>query len=331
MLESWTEDQRDLRQGARDVARGLLTPAVAKLESAPAEIDAIVPELAELGFLGLGIEEDAGGMGADFLSRVLVVEVLAEASPSVGYRVAQHILPASFGVRGEESALREAMAGGDRVAAFSRVVNCGDDVLAAVGDPQVFVCSGAVWLGRSDGGKTTRRVPMLGLGGVDFRELHFESVFSAKAQDPHGTLAVAELAMCAVALGTAQAALAAGGTYAKEREQFGRPIAEFQAIQFKIADMAMAVEVARRMTYELARQIETQSAKGPIDAEFATRALHVRRFVAEQGIRTADHALQIHGGYGYTREFPVERLLRGAKMLVPRSAGKLASAGLGVR
>ena len=110
--------------------------------------------------------------------------------------------------------------------------------------------------------------------------------------------------VAAQAVGIAQAAYDAAVSYAKERKQFGVEIARHQGIQFMIADMAVDLDAARLLTYRAAWQIQTTgkaSAKEPAMAKlFASEAAH----------RICHRAVQIHGGYGYTREFPVERLYR---------------------
>lgn len=318
MLEAWTSDQRDLRAAARDIARGVLAPNAAALESDPAAVDAVVPELGELGFWSLGYPEEHGGAEADLLTRVLVVEALAEASPSVAHRVGMHVLPALAALsdaHGPEDGivpnLAADLASGAKVASYARVARCEGDSLVPLGDPMIFVCARRVWVARGAG----EPVEMLGLRGVRYAMASIESVWQADDASTSRVRVAGDLAACAVALGTAQAATDAATRYAQERQQFGHPIAQFQAIQFKIADMATGLEAARRLTYALARALDAGES---VDTE---RALHLRRFVVERAVRACDHALQIHGGYGYTREFPVERLLRAAKMLVPRSSG----------
>ncbi|MFW6103093.1 MAG: acyl-CoA dehydrogenase family protein, partial [Chloroflexota bacterium] len=110
--------------------------------------------------------------------------------------------------------------------------------------------------------------------------------------------------VAAQAVGISQAAYNAAISYAKERKQFGVEIARHQGLQFMIADMAVDLDAARLLTYRAAWQIQTTgkaSAKEPAMAKlFASEAAH----------RICHRAIQIHGGYGYTREFAVERLYR---------------------
>jgi alkylation response protein AidB-like acyl-CoA dehydrogenase len=111
----------------------------------------------------------------------------------------------------------------------------------------------------------------------------------------------------AMALGLGEAALAASVRYAKEREQFGKPISEFQAIQWKIANMSTELEAARLLVYRAAFK---QSAGEKTTLESAQAKL----FASEAAIRACNDAIQIHGGYGYIKEYPVERYWRDAKL-----------------
>lgn len=108
------------------------------------------------------------------------------------------------------------------------------------------------------------------------------------------------------AVGIAQAALDASLDYAVEREQFGRPIADFQAIQWKLADMATEIDAARL----LVRQAATLKDAGH---PFGRQAAQAKLFASELANRAASSAVQIHGGYGYIRDYGVERLFRDAK------------------
>jgi len=114
-------------------------------------------------------------------------------------------------------------------------------------------------------------------------------------------------------VGLAQQALDLSIRYAKEREQFGRPIAHFQMIQAKLADMYTRVEAARLLTYKAAVLAQT-SERGGKGSEIHKVAAAAVLYAAEMSVQVALDAIQIHGGYGYTMEFPVNRLLRDAKL-----------------
>ncbi len=103
--------------------------------------------------------------------------------------------------------------------------------------------------------------------------------------------------------GLARAALASATNYARERKQFGKPIADFQAIQFKLADMATQLDAARLLTLRAAQKKE-------LGQNYTQEASMAKVYATEMVQRVCREALQIHGGYGFVREYPVERYLR---------------------
>ncbi|MEW9676173.1 acyl-CoA dehydrogenase family protein [Lentibacillus sp. L22] len=122
------------------------------------------------------------------------------------------------------------------------------------------------------------------------------------------TLDGGRISIGALGLGIAQASLEKALQYAKERKQFGKPISNFQAIQFKLADMAMEVELARNIVHKAA-WLKDQGKPFTKEAAFA------KLYATETAVRSANQAIQILGGYGYMREYEVERYLRDAKLL----------------
>jgi alkylation response protein AidB-like acyl-CoA dehydrogenase len=112
----------------------------------------------------------------------------------------------------------------------------------------------------------------------------------------------------AQAVGIAQGALDAAIAYTKERKQFGRAVAEFQGVQFMLADMAMEVEAARQLVYVAAAKAE----RGEPDLTFVSAA--AKCFASDTAMKVTTNAVQLFGGYGYTKDFPVERMMRDAKI-----------------
>src|SRR5699024_3977566 len=123
------------------------------------------------------------------------------------------------------------------------------------------------------------------------------------------TLDGGRISIGALGVGIAQAALDKSLNYAKERKQFGKQISQFQAVQFKLADMAMEVELARNMVLKAA-WLKDQG------KPYSKEAAYAKLFATETAVKSANEAIQIHGGYGYMREYEVERYLRDAKLLV---------------
>jgi alkylation response protein AidB-like acyl-CoA dehydrogenase len=167
--------------------------------------------------------------------------------------------------------------------------------------------------GFSLGGKDEK----LGMRGSDWGTLQFDRARIPAAnllgEEGQGfkyfmqTLDSGRISIGALALGIAQGAYEASLKYAKERQQFGKPIAEFQAIQFLLADMATEITAARHLVYHAARLRMS-------GVSFGTQASMAKLFASEVAMRAATNAVQIHGGYGYTKDFPVERYFRDAKL-----------------
>jgi alkylation response protein AidB-like acyl-CoA dehydrogenase len=110
-------------------------------------------------------------------------------------------------------------------------------------------------------------------------------------------------------VGLAQGALDAAVSYAKDRHQFGKPISSFQAIQHMLADMAIQVEAARALVYSVARYVDSKP------KNFSKVAAITKVFPSDTAMRVTTDAVQVLGGYGYTRDFPVEKMMRDAKIL----------------
>lgn len=121
------------------------------------------------------------------------------------------------------------------------------------------------------------------------------------------TLDGGRIGIASQALGIAQGALDASVTYARERQQFDLPISRFQGVQFQLADMATQVEAARMLIYKAAWRASS-------GLSYSTESAMAKLFASETAMKVTTQAVQIHGGYGYTREFPVERMMRDAKI-----------------
>jgi alkylation response protein AidB-like acyl-CoA dehydrogenase len=115
------------------------------------------------------------------------------------------------------------------------------------------------------------------------------------------------ISIAALSLGIAKGAYEASLQYAKEREQFGKAIAKFQAISFKLADMATQIEAAELLTRKAGRMKDA----GENSTKLSAMA---KLYASEAAVKIADEAVQIHGGYGYIKDFPVEKFYRDAKL-----------------
>jgi alkylation response protein AidB-like acyl-CoA dehydrogenase len=116
------------------------------------------------------------------------------------------------------------------------------------------------------------------------------------------------ISIAALGLGMAQGALEAASAYAKQRKQFGKTIAEFQAIQFKLADMATQVEAARLLVYQAAWLADQKGARHTRESSMA------KLFASEVAVRVANECVQIHGGYGFIKDYPAEKFYRDVKL-----------------
>ena len=158
----------------------------------------------------------------------------------------------------------------------------------------------------------------MGWNASDTRPLVFEDchVPEANLLGPRGAgfkqflsvLDIGRIGVAAMGVGLAQGALDQAVSYARERKAFGQPIAKFQAIQMKLADMATEIEAARLLTYKAARLKDA-------GANFSLTAAQAKLKTGRLAVRAADEAVQIHGGYGYIEEYPVCRFYRDAKIL----------------
>jgi len=158
----------------------------------------------------------------------------------------------------------------------------------------------------------------LGLRASDTSEIIFTDcrVPAANLLGPEGegftgSLAILDggrISIAALALGMAQGALDAATSYAKQRKQFGKAISEFQAIQFKLADMATEVEAARLLVYQAAWHADQKSRR------FTRESSMAKLFASEVAVRVANECVQIHGGYGFIKDYPAEKFYRDVKL-----------------
>jgi alkylation response protein AidB-like acyl-CoA dehydrogenase len=158
----------------------------------------------------------------------------------------------------------------------------------------------------------------LGIKGSPTRELYFDNVRipdSRRVGEVGEGFAIAmrtldhtRVTIGAQAVGIAQGALDAAASYAKERQQFGKAIAEFQGIQFMLADMAMKLEAARQLVYVAAAKSERE------DADLTFFGAAAKAFASDAAMEITTDAVQVLGGYGYVQDHPVERFMRDAKI-----------------
>ncbi len=191
-------------------------------------------------------------------------------------------------------------------------------VIARTGEPNTRDNASAFIIERGTPGFSAgRKEDKLGMRASETTEMIFQDCRIHKSQmmgkvgegfkQALAILDGGRISIASLALGIAQGAYEAALQYAKERQQFGRPISDFQAIQFKLADMATEIEAARLLTYNAA---DLKDRKQPV----SKAAAMAKYYASEVSVRVANEAVQIFGGYGYTKDFPVEKYYRDAKL-----------------
>ena len=168
------------------------------------------------------------------------------------------------------------------------------------------------------GFKPGKKENKLGMRASDTSEVIFtdcrvpeENLLGPEGEGFTGSLKILDggrISIAALGLGMAQGALEAATKYAKQRKQFGQPISEFQAIQFKLADMATQVEAARLLVYQAAWLADRDSARYSRESSMA------KLFASEVAVRVASECVQIHGGYGFIKDYPAEKFYRDSKL-----------------
>jgi alkylation response protein AidB-like acyl-CoA dehydrogenase len=344
-LHELTDEQREIRDLARRFADERIAPHAAAWDREHRFPADVFRALGELGLMGVCVPEEHGGAGADFLSYVLVLEELSRADAGVGVTVAVHTsactlpLLAHGGERwvpalaaGEEIgafALTEPGSGSDASAMRTRAVDgrltgvkqwitngsyASTFVVFARDDGPGGPISAYVARRDAEGFAVTREEEKMGLHSSSTADIAFEDTPAERLGDPGGGMRIAlatldggRIGIAAQAVGIAQAALDVATAYAREREAFGGPIARLGAIQQKLADMQTEIEAARALVWRAAR---LKQAGHPHTVEGAQAKL----FASRVARHWTGEAIQVLGGYGYTREFPAERYYRDAKV-----------------
>jgi alkylation response protein AidB-like acyl-CoA dehydrogenase len=352
-----TAEHELIRDTVRSFARERVAPVAEELDRESRFPANLVGEMAELGLMGIPIEDRYGGAGGDTVSYAIAIEELTRIDSSVAITVAAHTslgtMPiALFGSDEQKERWLPDLASGRRLAAFgltepdagsdagatrttaelragSWVVNgakmfitnagtelsWGVTITARTGEDEI---SNLVVENGAPGYAISEPLHKLGWKASDTRELTFSdcSVPEGNLLGPRGEgfrqfleiLDGGRISVAAMGVGLAQGAYDLAYAYAQERRQFGRPIAAFQAIAFKLADMAVEIEAGRQLVYKAAWLKDR-------GRPFALEAAMAKLYTGELSHRVVNQALQIHGGYGFMDEFPISRLYRDQKIL----------------
>ena len=353
-----TDEQRMLRDVARDFARTRLAPSAAERDREarfPAEE---LAELGKLGFMGMLVPEAYGGAGADHVGYSLVMEEIAagEGAVSTILSVQNSVgcMPIlQYGSEEQKRRFLEPMAKGEMLACFCLTEpQAGSDAAAiktrarrhgnrwVLNGTKQFITTGknaqiAIVFAITDPAQGRKGISAflvptdspgfrvagiehkLGQRASDTAQLAFEEVeltpdLMLGAEGEGYKIALSNLeggriGIGAQAVGMARAAYEAALAYAREREAFGRPIIEQQAVAFRLADMATQIAAARGLVLDAAAR---RDAGEPCIKEASMAKL----FASEMAERVASDAIQIHGGYGYVAGFPVERIYRDVRV-----------------
>jgi len=353
------EDERQVRDLARAIARERIAPLAAQVDESEAYPAEQLHLLGQQGLMGLYVPEAYGGAGLGALAFCLAVEEIAWACASTaviylvqyaaGYPLVSHgtedqkrrYLPRlATGQITCALSISEPGAGSDAASMTTTAVRKGDRYV--LNGTKMWVTNGShasvlTLFATVDPGKGPRGVTAflvepgfpgfavgkqerkMGIRASPTVALHLQDC-EVPAENRLGeegegfriamrTLDYTRPMTGATAVGVAQAALDAATAYAKERRQFGQPIAAFQAIQFMLADMAMQAHGARLMVHHVASLVDRGVAGTVLEASMA------KCFAADAAMKVATDAVQVFGGVGYTREFPVERFMRDAKIM----------------
>jgi alkylation response protein AidB-like acyl-CoA dehydrogenase len=333
---SLSTDHEILRDSVRSFAEKEIKPVAAELDEKEEFSYQTMQKMAELGLFGIFVAEQYGGQAMDYLSYIIAVEEIARVDGSHAATVAAEnslgIGPLYYFGNEDSDAANSAttavLDGDEWVINGSKIfiTNAATDITSGV---TVLAKTGV----RDDGrpelsciiveagtpGFTAKAMhKKMMWRGSNTAELYFEDCRVPKENllGPRGsgfhqmmqTLDGGRLSIGAMGLGGAQGCFDMAIKYTNEREQFGRPIATFQASAFKLADMAMEIECARLLLYKACWLRDNE-------LPFSKEAAMGKLYCSEVMYRCANHAVQLHGGYGLMKEYDVERFYRDQKLL----------------
>jgi alkylation response protein AidB-like acyl-CoA dehydrogenase len=355
-----TKEQKDIAKAAREFAEGEFTDRAEEFDREEFFDEAIFKKAADLGFVGIFIEERYGGAGLGTVEQCILQEefaavdlgmAVAVLTPCFGSEIIQ-----AFGTEAQKlqylpklakgkaimgSAFTEPDAGSDLAAASTLAVREGDEFV--INGSKIFITNGTradylICFVQTDpenmdkhrrhsmimvetdreGFEANRLRGKLGIRASDTAEISFNNIRvpgSNLVGKPGNGFAEAmylfnlnRIGVAAQGVGLARAALEESIKHVKKRIAFGAPLASYQAIQLKIADMFCGIRAGKNMVYEAAWRID----QGKVDHTLVAAA---KAFCGQMAVRCTDMALQLHGGYGYLAEYKVQRLYRDAKII----------------
>ena len=349
-----SEDQTMIREMVREFAENEVAPIAAEIDENHRFPTETWAKIVELGLPGIPFSEEVGGSNGGTLAYILAVEELSRVCASTGLTLAAHVSLGTYPIyawggdklrdmyvpkliAGEYMGaygLTEPNAGSDSGATQTTAVRDGDEwvlngrkcFITNANYSGAFICTATVDRSLGSKGICAFVVPKetagfslekgekkLGMRGSDWASLVFEDarIPADHLLGPEGegfkTFEGGRISIGALGLGIAQGAFEQAVKYANERMAFGKSLASQQAVEFKLANMAVEIAAARHLIYHSAR---LKDAGQP----FGTASAMGKLYSSEVAMRVTYDAIQIFGGYGYSREYPVERMWRDAKL-----------------
>ncbi len=359
---SLTEEHEMIRKAARDFAENEIAPIAPEFDESGDFPLKTIQKMGEMGFMGIEVPEEYGGVGLDTLAYVIALEEICKADAAHGTIMSVNNSLFNFGLMkfGTEEQKQKFLvpvASGQKIGAYSLTEpNSGSDAVTmrsrAVRDGDVYVINGRKsWVSggpvadyvvlfsmtdpeekhkgitaflveaERDGFIRAKKEPKLGIRASATSEIVFDD-YRCPAENRLGeegegfkiamtVLDAGRIGIAAQALGIAQAAYQDSLQYAQEREAFGKKIGQFQGIAFKLADMKTRIEASRLLTYQAAKFKEAYKKN---EERYTLEAAMAKLYASETATFCADQAVQIHGGMGYSKELPIERYYRDAKI-----------------
>jgi alkylation response protein AidB-like acyl-CoA dehydrogenase len=364
MFDFITPEHDMIRQAARDFAQSAIEPIAAYFDETGEFPIETVRQMGELGFMGIEVPEEYGGVGMDTIAYVLALEEISKADASHGTIMSvnnslvchgvlkygteeqklNYLMPIASGKKIGAYSLTEPMSGSDAgtMRSWAKLSDDGSHylingrkswvtsapyadiiVLFTMTKPEKLHKGISAFLIETDkpGFSRGKSEPKLGIRASATSEINFDNyvcpVENRLGAEGEGfkiamtVLDAGRIGIAAQALGIAEAALEKSVQYAQEREAFGSKIGQFQMIQQKIADMKCRVEASRLLIYQAALAKMKATNDG---GRYTMEASIAKLFSSETAMWAATQAIQIHGGIGYSKELPLERYFRDAKI-----------------
>ncbi len=349
----FTDEQNMLREMVRDFTNNEIKPIAAKIDKEEKVPESLLKQLGELGVLGVSFPEEYGGGGFGEIGYCISQEEIARGCMSTATVIGAHqsigansiylggseeqkkkyLVPLAAGEKIGAFCLTEAQAGSDSFHLHTKAELDGDEWVingeklwitnAGIADiVSVFArtpkgISAFIVETDTEGYNPGPAEKKMGIKGSRTHAITFDNVRIPKdnliGRDGRGfliamkTLDAGRLGLGAACIGAAKELLEMSAMYTKEREQFGQPISRFEAIQFMLADMATMIYNMESIVYRTAIEYD----KG---ANISRQSAMVKLYCSDSLDKIADHAVQIHGGMGYSKELPIERFYRDARI-----------------